>query len=276
MASPVTYTTGMLTFPEIDPVALAIGPVKIHWYGLMYLLGFAAFWFLARLRAKKPWSPIRPEQVDDMLFYGAVGVILGGRIGYILFYQLPAFSGDPAMLLRIWEGGMSFHGGMLGVFIGMLLFARRSKIEFFRLTDFGDPMVPIGLGAGRFGNFINGELWGRVTDHPIGMVFPSGGPLPRHPSQLYEFALEGVAMFVILWLISAQPRHKGFVSGWFMILYGSFRFIVEFAREPDAHLGLIAFNWLSMGQLLSLPMVLVGVYLLYWSRSQPLPAQEKA
>ncbi len=265
----------MLMHPEIDPVAIAIGPVKIHWYGLMYLLGFVGFWLLGRYRAKKPWSPIRPEQIDDMLFYGALGVILGGRIGYIIFYQLPSVASDPAMLFRIWEGGMSFHGGMLGVFLAMLLFARKNRISFFRLTDFGAPMVPIGLGAGRMGNFINGELWGRTTDLSIGMVFPGAGPLPRHASQLYEFALEGVVLFIVLWWISAQPRRKGFVSGWFMILYGAFRFIVEFAREPDAHLGFIALDWLTMGQLLSLPMVLVGVYLLYWSRSQPMPDQEK-
>ena len=260
----------MLTFPEIDPVALAIGPVKIHWYGLMYLMGFAAFWFLARLRAKKPWSPIRPEQVDDMLFYGAVGVILGGRIGYILFYQLPAFAGDPAMLLRIWEGGMSYHGGMLGVFIGLYLFGRKNGMTFFQVSDFIAPWVPIGLGAGRIGNFINKELWGRPMESVMPWAMDYGDHIARHPSSLYQALTEGLLLFLILWWYSSKPRPHMAVSALFMFCYGSFRFITEFFRIPDSHLGFVAFDWLTMGQILSVPMILFGVvvYIIAYNKSQ--------
>ncbi|RMG51073.1 MAG: prolipoprotein diacylglyceryl transferase [Gammaproteobacteria bacterium] len=261
----------MLTHPQIDPVALSLGPLQIHWYGIMYLLGFAAFWWLARLRARKPWSPIRPQQVDDLLFYGAMGVIIGGRLGSMLFYNFDRLLADPLSLFRVWEGGMSFHGGMLGVIVAVWLYGRRQGVSLLQLTDFGAPMVPIGLGAGRIGNFINGELWGKPTDLPWGMVFRSGGPLPRHPSQLYEFLLEGVLLFIILWLYSARPRPVGTVSGLFLLFYGMFRFLVEFVREPDANIGYLAWGWLTMGQLLSLPMILAGLALYLWARRRPLP-----
>jgi len=259
----------MLTYPDIDPVAFALGPVKVHWYGLMYLTGFVGGWALGRLKARQPWSPVTPEQVDDLVFYIALGVILGGRIGSTLFYYPSEFFSNPLTLFKIWEGGMSFHGGMLGVFFAAWLFGRKYKLRFIQLTDFFAAAVTVGLGAGRLGNFINGELWGRVTDVPWAMVFPGAGDLPRHPSMLYEAILEGPVLFAILWIAGMRPRRTGFVSGLFMIFYGLFRFLVEFVREPDAHLGYLAFGWLTMGQVLSLPMILVGIYLLYWSRSQP-------
>jgi len=252
----------MLNYPNIDPVALQLGPLAVHWYGLMYLVGFAAAWWLGNRRAKQPHSGWTSEMVSDLIFYGAVGVILGGRIGYKLFYDFSGFVADPVSLLKIWEGGMAFHGGLLGVIIALWLFARKYKKSFFQIADFTAPLVPIGLAAGRIGNFINGELWGRTTDGPWGMVFPGAGELPRHPSQLYQFALEGVALFLILWFYSRKPRPAMAVSGLFLIGYGSFRFIVEFARQPDEHIGFIAFHWLTMGQLLSLPMIIAGIILM--------------
>ena len=258
----------MLTFPELNPVAFEIGPLQVHWYGLMYLVGFAGGWWLAMVRAKRPHSGWTPEQVTDGLFYVALGVVLGGRVGFAVFYATEELLDDPLLLFRMWEGGMSFHGGFLGVLLGMWWFARKHGKKFFDVMDFVAPLVTIGLGAGRLGNFINGELWGRVTDVPWGMVFPDGGPLPRHPSQLYEFFLEGVLLFLILWTFSAKPRPRMAVSGVFSLCYGSFRFLVEFLRQPDADLGdggFIAFGWLTMGQLLSLPMILVGAALLWWA-----------
>ena len=255
----------MLTYPHIDPVAVELGPLKVHWYGLMYLLGFLGFWWLGRRRALKPWSPVTPEQVGDMLFYGALGVILGGRIGYILFYDLPRFLAEPAMLFKVWQGGMSFHGGLIGVILAMLWVGRKYRAGFWRIADFVAPLIPVGLGAGRIGNFINGELWGKVTDLPWGMVFPHAGDLPRHPSQLYQALLEGLALFLILWVFSSRQRPPAAVSGLFLIGYGVFRFLVEFVREPDAHIGYLAFGWLTMGQLLSLPMILAGLALMLWA-----------
>lgn len=254
----------MLVHPQFDPVAFSIGPLKVRWYGLMYLFGFVGGWLLGRYRATRPGSDWQPVQIDDMLFYAALGVILGGRIGYILFYNLDAFLDNPLLLFKIWEGGMSFHGGLLGVLLGMLLFARKMHRQFFEVTDFLAPLTPLGLFFGRIGNFINGELWGRVSDLPWAMVFhtPGAGELPRHPSQLYEAALEGVVLFIILWLYSARPRPTKAVSGLFLICYGTFRFLIEFFRQPDAQLGFIAFDWLTMGQLLSLPMILFGVLLM--------------
>ncbi|MGF1546141.1 MAG: prolipoprotein diacylglyceryl transferase [Thiotrichales bacterium] len=252
----------MLTHPNIDPVALALGPLQVHWYGMMYLIGFLAFWWLGKRRARRPDYPIQPEQVSDLLFYGALGVILGGRIGYILFYNFDQFLADPLTLFRIWEGGMSFHGGLIGVLLVIALFAHRLGTGFFNLADFVAPLIPIGLGTGRIGNFINGELWGRATDVPWAMVFPAVDEVPRHPSQLYQVFLEGVVLFALLWIYSRKPRPTAAVSGLFLIGYGVFRFLVEFVREPDAHLGFVALDWLSMGQLLSLPMIVFGVLLM--------------
>jgi len=253
----------MLQHPQIDPVAIAIGPLKIHWYGLTYLVGFAAGWWLGRLRSRKPWSPVNEEQVGDLLFYLALGVILGGRFGYVIFYNFDVFLADPLWLLRVWEGGMSFHGGLLGVMLGMWWYGRKIAAGFWRMTDFVAPLVPVGLGTGRIGNFVNGELWGKPTDVPWGMVFPQApDALARHPSQLYQFALEGVLLFIILWWFSAKPRPRMAVSGLFLICYSVFRFAVEFVREPDAQLGYVAFNWLTMGQALSLPMAVAGLILM--------------
>ena len=253
----------MLQHPQIDPVAIAIGPLKIHWYGLTYLVGFAAGWWLGRLRSRKPWSPVNEEQVGDLLFYLALGVILGGRFGYVIFYNFDVFLADPLWLLRVWEGGMSFHGGLLGVMLGMWWYSRKIVAGFWRMTDFVAPLVPVGLGTGRIGNFVNGELWGKPTDVPWGMVFPQApDALARHPSQLYQFALEGVLLFIILWWFSAKPRPRMAVSGLFLICYSVFRFAVEFVREPDAQLGYVAFNWLTMGQALSLPMAVAGLILM--------------
>jgi phosphatidylglycerol:prolipoprotein diacylglycerol transferase len=252
----------MLTYPDIDPVAVSVGPLAIHWYGLTYLFGFIAVWVLGGMRARRPGSGWKPEEIADMLFYGALGVILGGRIGYLFFYHFDLLLADPLILFRIWQGGMSFHGGMLGVFIAMWLYGRKTGRSFFQVTDFMAPFVPVGLGAGRIGNFINGELWGRPTDLPWGMVFPFVDNQPRHPSMLYEALLEGLVLFAILWLYSARPRPLRAVSGAFMLGYGLFRFMVEFVRQPDAHVGFVALGWVTKGQLLSAPMILFGVYLL--------------
>jgi phosphatidylglycerol---prolipoprotein diacylglyceryl transferase len=253
------------THPFIDPVAIGLGPLNIHWYGLMYLLGFAGFWWVGRIHARKPWSPMRPEQVGDALFYGVVGIILGGRIGYVLFYNFPAFLSDPLMIVRIWEGGMSFHGGLIGALLASWLYGRRLGARFFQITDFIAPLSAIGLGAGRIGNWINGELWGKPTDVPWAMVFPAADMLPRHPSQLYQAALEGVALFVILWVFARHRGAGGGVLGLFLICYGVFRFVVEFVREPDAHIGYLAFGWLTMGQVLTVPMVLAGAVIMFWA-----------
>jgi phosphatidylglycerol:prolipoprotein diacylglycerol transferase len=252
----------MLTYPDIDPIAVQLGPLRIHWYGIMYLVGFIGFWWLGLLRARQPHSPVKPEQVGDLLFYGVLGVILGGRLGYILFYSLSAFLQDPLILFQIWEGGMSFHGGLIGVIIAAWIYSRRHDVGLVRLCDFVAPMVPIGLGAGRLGNFINGELWGAPTDLPWGMVVPRLGPEPRHPSQLYEAFLEGLVLFAILWIFSRKPRPTGAVCGLFLVAYGVLRFLVEFVRLPDQHIGYLAFGWLTLGQVLTLPMIIGGLTLL--------------
>lgn len=252
----------MLTYPNIDPIALSLGPLNIHWYGLMYLIGFAGAWYLAMYRVKTTSTAIKQQHISDLIFYSAMGVVLGGRAGYVLFYNFDYFLQDPLWLLAIWQGGMSFHGGLLGVILALYLYAKKLDIGFFVMTDFVAPLVPIGLGAGRIGNFIGGELWGRVTTVPWGMVFPGAGELPRHPSQLYQFGLEGITLFAILWVFSSKHRPTMAVSGIFLCFYGLFRFIVEFFRQPDAHIGFLSMGWLTMGQLLSMPMVLMGVLLL--------------
>lgn len=255
----------MLTYPNIDPVAFSLGPVKVHWYGLMYLIGFAAVWVLGKKRADQPWSPIKPEAIEDLVTYGALGVILGGRMGYILFYNFSEFLNDPSIIYKIWQGGMSFHGGMLGVFVAMWIFGRKHNCTMLQLTDIIAPLAPIGLGAGRIGNFINAELWGRTTDVPWGMVFPNAGPLPRHPSQLYEAFLEGLVLFIVLWIYSSKPRPTMAATGLAVMLYGCFRFFVEFFRMPDAHLGYLMLDWVTMGQILSTPMILIGGFMFYWA-----------
>ncbi|MBR9772123.1 prolipoprotein diacylglyceryl transferase [Halomonas sp. H33-56] len=267
----------MLQYPQIDPVAISLGPVQIHWYGLMYVVGLAAAWWLGRRRAHR--LGLSHDDIGDLIFYAAVGIILGGRLGYALFYGLDQLLANPLWLFRVWDGGMSFHGGLAGVLIAALLFARKHRLAFFQLTDFIAPLVPIGLGAGRLGNFINHELPGRISDVPWAMVFPPMmglGPEPRHPSALYEFALEGVVLFAVLWWLSRRPRQRGLISGLFLVLYGAFRFTVEFVRLPDPHLGFVAFGWLTMGQLLTLPMLIAGLALVVWSMRQPVDRAKTA
>ncbi len=248
----------MLQHPQIDPIALQLGPLAIRWYGLMYLVGFGLAWWLGRRRTRNPGWGWTVEQLDDAVFYGALGVILGGRLGYVFFYAFDRLIADPMYLLRITEGGMSFHGGLIGVLVAMWLLGRKTGKTFFEVTDFIAPLIPPGLLFGRLGNFINGELWGRTTEVPWGMVFADGGPMARHPSQLYEAALEGVLLFALLWWFSSKPRPRMAVSGAFLIGYGVVRSIAEFFREPDAHLGFLAMDWLTMGQLLSFPMIVFG------------------
>ncbi len=266
----------MLYYPEINPIALKIGPFAIHWYGIMYLIGFIGGWGGLWLRIRQPGYKWTPEQLSDLLSYVALGVVLGGRVGYTLFYNFPLYVTHPRQIFQVWDGGMSFHGGFLGVALAMWLYGRKHGRSFFALTDFITPVVPIGLGTGRIGNFINGELWGKVSHLPWAMRLPchdsrfgrycygavTGYSPPHHPSQLYEAFLEGLVMFVLLWWFSAKPRPKAAVSGLFVLLYGVFRFGVEFVRLPDSQLGYLAFHWLTMGQVLSLPLILVGIVLL--------------
>lgn len=263
-----------LVFPHIDPVLLDLGIIKLRWYGLMYLIGFVAAMWLGNRVAERKNSGWTKEQVSDLLFYGFLGVIFGGRLGYVLFYQFPRFIDEPSYLFRIWEGGMSFHGGVLGVMASMLFFAHKYKKSYLSVGDFVCPLLPIGLGAGRLGNFINAELWGRPTDLPFAMIFPTDPlALPRHPSQLYEAALEGVALFFILWLFAKKARPAGSIAGLFLVGYGCFRFLIEFAREPDAHLGLLQLG-MSMGQWLCLPMILGGTCLIIYAYKFKRPNKE--
>ena len=260
----------MLVHPQFDPVALSLGPVQVHWYGLTYLVAFGLFLWLGARRVRYPWLAAagwKRSDIEDLLFYGVVGVILGGRIGYALFYKPGYYAAHPLEVLAVWQGGMSFHGGLLGVLAAMALFARQRGRSFLQVTDVIAPCVPTGLASGRIGNFINGELWGRAADPslPWAMAFPqSGSMLPRHPSQLYQFALEGLLLFVLLWWYASKPRHTGQVSGAFLVGYGFFRFIAEYFREPDSFLGLRALA-LSQGQWLSLPMIVAGLWIWWWA-----------
>ncbi len=265
----------MLIHPNFDPVAIALGPIAIRWYGLMYLVGFAAFFGLGRLRiARANSGRVSYAALDDLLFFGVLGAVLGGRLGYVLFYKPAFYFSNPLEILAVWHGGMSFHGGFLGVLAAVWYVSRKHRLRWLELTDFVAPLIPLGLAAGRLGNFINGELYGRIIsipgELPWGMVFhsPGAGPMPRHPSQLYQFALEGVVLFAVLWAYSRKPRPTGAVSGAFLLGYGTMRFAAEYFREPDDFLGLLALS-LSMGQWLSLPMILAGIVLLAWSLRRP-------
>jgi phosphatidylglycerol---prolipoprotein diacylglyceryl transferase len=259
----------MLTHPQFNPVALALGPIQIHWYGLTYLAAFGLFLYLAAQRVKRPWfaqAGWTRRDVEDLLFYGVLGVVLGGRIGYALFYKPGQYLANPAEILMVWKGGMSFHGGLLGVIAAMAWFARSRGRSFLNVMDLVAPCIPTGLASGRMGNFINGELWGRAADPglPWAMVFPqSGTPLARHPSQLYQFALEGLLLFVLLWWYASKPRATGQVAAAFVFGYGVFRFVAEVFREPDSFLGLLALG-MSMGQWLCVPMVIAGAGLWAW------------
>jgi len=267
----------MLIHPQIDPVALQLGPLAIHWYGLTYLAAFGLFLLLANARLKhEPFASVRlptpwvRRDVEDILFLGVMGVVLGGRVGYCLFYKPAYYLANPLEILAVWQGGMSFHGGLLGVMLAMVWYARSRGRPFMQVMDFVAPCVPTGLAAGRLGNFINGELWGRVTDPslPWGMVFRGAGDLPRHPSQAYQFLLEGLLLFVLLWFYARKPRATGQVSAAFLFGYGVFRFIAEFFREPDAHLGLLSLG-MSMGQWLCVPMMVGGVWMWWWFGRKP-------
>ena len=267
----------MIAFPSIDPVAISLGPVQIHWYGLMYLIAFASAWWLGKRRARLDWTPAGPEQIDDLVFYGALGAVLGGRVGSVIFYNFDSFLQNPLYLFKIWEGGMSFHGGFIGVLLAMWFYRRKLGCGFFELTDFIAPLVPLGLAAGRLGNFINAELWGAPGNVPWAMklsceLFPPdryvdfAGPLcfsPRHPTQLYQMLLEGLVLFAVLWLLSSKPRPVMTISGVFLLGYGLARCAVEFIRLPDAHIGYIMnTDWLTRGIVLSVPMIIVGLFLL--------------
>jgi phosphatidylglycerol:prolipoprotein diacylglycerol transferase len=254
----------MLVHPQFDPIAFSLGPLSVRWYGLMYMVGFIFFLMLGRRRA--PGTAWRPEELDDLLFYGVLGVVLGGRLGQVLFYEPGYYLSHPLEILAVWKGGMSFHGGFLGVLLALVFYARKTGRTFLAVTDFVVPLVPPGLAAGRLGNFINGELWGRVApaDLPWAMIFPQVDELPRHPSQLYQFAGEGVALFVILWWFSAKPRPRGAVTAAFLIGYGIFRFLAEYFRSPDEGIFGLSYS-ISMGQWLSVPMILAGVVMMIWA-----------
>jgi phosphatidylglycerol:prolipoprotein diacylglycerol transferase len=263
----------MIHYPVIDPIAVHIaGPLSIYWYGLMYLFSFIVCWGILGIRLRQSSLPtITAKQLSDILFYSALGIIIGGRIGYMLFYKWSDWISHPWLFFQVWQGGMSFHGGLIGVIFALGWYASKTGKSVVDITDFIAPVVPIGLAAGRIGNFINGELWGRVTDVPWAMIFPQAGSLPRHPSQLYECLLEGIVMFAILWFFSRKPQPRGAVSGLFLLCYGLFRVGVEFFREPDAQIGFMAFGWLTKGQLLSLPMLILGGVMLGWAYTHNSP-----
>jgi phosphatidylglycerol---prolipoprotein diacylglyceryl transferase len=264
----------VLTYPEINPVALALGPLKIRWYGLMYVVGFLGAWWLGRWRARQPGSSWTPELVDDLVFYTVFGVILGGRIGYLLFYGRAALIQDPSYWYKIWQGGMSFHGGLIGSLLALVILARRHRRNLIDIYDFAAPLPGIGLFAVRIGNFINGELWGRPTDLPWGFAVrtPDGGTAVLHPSQLYEATFEGLVLFLILWWYTARPRPRMAPSGLFLILYATARIAIEFVRVPDQQLGYLAYGWLTMGQLLSLPMLVVGLLMFAYAYAKRIPS----
>ena len=267
-------------YPSIDPVIVSIGPLALRWYGLAYLLAFLLCWWLGNLQGRRAFRDWTRPQIADLVFYCGVGAVIGGRVGYLLFYSVESFLRDPLVLIRIWDGGMSFHGGLLGVVAAMAWFARRTNRSFWQVADFVAPLVPLGLGLGRLGNFANTELPGRMTDAPWGLVYPCGADavrsinvictgewesFARHPSSLYQAFAEGVVLFALLWWIAARPRPAGVIAGAFLVGYGSLRFVTEFFRMPDAHIGFIAFDWLTMGQLLSLPMAIVGILVILWA-----------
>lgn len=265
----------MIAYPDINPVAIELGVIKVHWYGLMYLVGFVGAWWLGKKRALQPNSGWDKDQVSDLIFYGALGVILGARVGYVLFYDLSNFIDNPLNILKVWQGGMSFHGGMLGVFLALYLFGRKTGKGFFQVSDFIAPMVPIGLGAGRIGNFINKELPGRPVESDIFWSLDYGDHIARHPSSLYQACTEGLILFLILWFYSSRPRPRMAVSAVFMIAYGCFRFTTEFFRTPDLHIGFVAFGWLTKGQQLSIPMIAFGLYLFYLIRKNQAHQENK-
>ncbi len=254
----------MISYPNIDPVALDLGFAKIYWYGVSYIVGIVTAWYLLHLRGPQAHWGFNREQVADIVFYAVLGIIIGGRLGSVIFYNLPYYMQHPLEIFYIQQGGMSFHGGLVGVIIAMWVFTRKISAPFFKVMDFLAPVIPIGLGCGRIGNFINGELWGTPAGVPWAMIFPSpaAGGIPRHPSQLYEALLEGVVLFIILWWFSGKPRPIRAVSALFLLFYGIFRFIIEFVRVPDAHIGYLAFGWLTMGQILSIPMIFLGLFFL--------------
>jgi len=269
-------------YPVIDPVIVSLGGgLALRWYGLMYLLGFAAVWFLGKHRAKTDPGKWQAQEISDLVFYGAMGAVLGGRVGYVFFYNVDVFLGDPLYLFRMWEGGMSFHGGLIGVALGVLYFAKKYERTWIQVADFLAPLCPIGIGLGRMGNFINMELPGRVTEGAIGLIYKcekvrgltqtcvgEWETVARHPSPLYQALTEGLLLFLIVWFASSKPKPAGFVSGVFLSGYGLFRIFTENFRSPDAHIGYIAFDWLTMGQILSLPMLIAGILLIVWSRTQ--------
>lgn len=269
-----------MNYPVIDKVIVELGPLSIRWYGLMYVLGVAAFYLLGKWRIRRGLANWQVQDLADLVFYGVVGVIVGGRLGFVFFYGMDTFLRDPLMLVRIWEGGMSFHGGLLGVIAACWLFGRKTQRSFLEITDFAAPLAPLGLGLGRIGNFINAELPGRVTELPIGVHFPCDSvreltlrcfgeyeAVTRHVSSLYQAVSDGVVLFLAVWLFAARPRATGAVSAVFLLAYGCLRFSTEFLREPDPGLGFVAFDWLTTGQLLSLPMIALGVCLIYLGRT---------
>lgn len=292
-----TVTRSEFFYIAFDPVAFSVGPIDVHWYGIMYLLGFVFFWAAGSWLARhRPWWGWTPQEVGDVLFYGMIGVVIGGRLGYVLFYGLDSLLADPLFLFKITQGGMSFHGGLLGVIVAMWWFGRRTGRSFWEVADFAAPLAPVGLALGRVGNFIGGELWGRISDVPWAMIFANavqpGGwrsaeleaawrtgaldHLARHPSQLYQALGEGLALFIVLAVYSRVPRPTAAVSGLFLLGYGSFRFMAEFFREPDAHIGFIGGDWLSMGMLLSLPMIVAGVVIMVIAYRRPAGSRREA